>query len=192
MTPPNSEKRTLLGAGIMVMQHFCQLNSIQPPAVAEAESNRWAFGVCAYYRANVMTICVSRCASVGTAGMQWSYPGNTVDRTPYGVVQHELGHHVDTLKSTRVDRYRGDFSVSMRERSGEVPLTSYCPDDAEMFRLFVTNPDLLKHLRPRTHAEMAAHFKPVFTDGWREMLAGAPDRTIIAAERKIAKGVKVK
>lgn len=185
-----TDKHLLLARGKGLMRQFCVANSLPEPAIEEADTKSWPFGVCAYYRANVTTIAVSRCATVGYAGMQWSFPGHSVDRTPYGVLQHELGHHVDVLKSTKRDRYRGDFSIGMRQRSGESPITSYCPDDgewfAEMFRLFVTNPDLLLQLRPRTHAQMVAHFRPVFHDTWRTRLAGAPDRTILSIERKLA------
>lgn len=182
-------KPAMLERGKDLATRFCQVNSIKAPEVVEVQLDDWHFSECAYYRANVTKICVAKCASVGYAGMHWSFPGYTVDRTPYGVIQHELGHHVDVLMSVRVNRYFGDFSHGMRARSGEAPVTSYCPDDgewfAEMFRVFVANPDLLLQLRPRTHAEMVARFKPVFTDTWRERMAGAPDRTVLAAQRKV-------
>lgn len=183
-------KEALLQQGQDVTAAFCELNALAVPRVVLADTKSWPFGVCAYYRSNVTTIAVARCAAIGFAGMQWSYPGHSVDRTPYGVLQHELGHHVDVLSSTKRGRYFGDFSIAVRGRSGEAPLTSYCPNDAEwfaeMFRLFVTNPDLLARLRPRTHADLMEHFKPVFADTWRERLAGAPDRTILSIERKLA------
>lgn len=183
-------KPSLLSRGKDLMAQFCAKNDLPAPAIEEANPDTWAFGVCAYYRLNLTTISVKHCAAIGYAGMQWSFPGHSVDRTPYGVLQHELGHHVDVFSSTRKGRYRGDFSIAMRARVGEEPITSYCPDDgewfAEMFRLFVTNPDLLSKLRPRTHAEMMERFKPVFADSWRERLAGAPDRTILSIERKLA------
>lgn len=182
-------KRSLLDRGKVLMERFCAANGLPVPAITEADPKRWPFGVCAYYRDHVTTIAIEKCAAIGYAGMQWSFPGHSVDRTPYGVLQHELGHHADMLRSTRKGRYYGDFSIQMRERCGEAPLTSYCPNDAEwfaeMFRLFVTNPDLLAQLRPRTHADLLQHFKPVFTDSWRERLAGAPDRTITSIERKL-------
>lgn len=181
-------KQSMLERGKDLATRFCELNGLHAPEVEEVPLEDWRFSTCAYYRANTTTICVAKCAGVGYAGMQWSFPGYTVDRTPYGVVQHELGHHVDVLLSARAGPYFGDFSQGMRERSGEAPITNYCPNDgewfAEMFRVFVTNPDLLLALRPRTHSEMVARFKPVFRDTWQERLAGAPDRTVLAAQRK--------
>ncbi len=179
----------MLDRGKDLATRFCELNGIEAPMVVEVPGDEWRFSVCAYYRSNTTTICLKKCAGIGYAGQQWSYPGYTVDRTPYGVVQHELGHHVDVLMSGRVGPYFGDFSQGMRERSAEAPITTYCPNHgewfAEMFRVFVTNPDLLLALRPRTHAEMLARLKPVFADSWRERMAGAPDRTVLAAQRKV-------
>lgn len=182
-------KQSMLDRGKKLATRFCDVNGFEAPAVEEVPVDKWRFSVCAYYRANVTTICVAKCSGVGFAGMQWSFPGYAVDRTPYGVVQHELGHHVDVVMSDRVGPYFGDFSQGMRKRSGEAPITTYCPNDgewfAEMFRVFVTNPDLLLQLRPRTHAEMMKRLAPVFTDTWRERLDGAPDRTLLAAQRKV-------
>jgi hypothetical protein len=39
---------------------------------------------CAYYRKDT-TRSASIVRELGTVGRQWSYPGYTVDRTPYGV-----------------------------------------------------------------------------------------------------------
>jgi hypothetical protein len=184
-------KPSMLERGIELIERFCAANQLEVPRVITVESSAWAFDVCAYYRRAEVHICVDKCAAVGFAGMQWSFPGHSVDRTPYGVLAHELGHHVDLLSAiARRGTYYSDYSIAMRSRVDEPPLTSYCPNDAEwfaeMFRLFVTNPDLLAKLRPRTHAELAQRFKPVFEDSWRERLADAPDRTILSIERKLA------
>lgn len=182
-------KLELLANGEKVTVAFCAANGLPLPTITKASAQQWFVSACAYYRANVINICVDRCAAIGTAGRQWSYPGYTVDRTPYGVLQHELGHHADVLRSAKRGPYFGDYSVNVRGCSGEEPLTSYCPNDAEwfaeMFRLFVTNPDLLQQVRPRTHRELRACFEPVFSDCWRDRLRNAPARTLAAAERKV-------
>lgn len=183
-------KADLLQRGADVLAAFCISNELPAPAIRQADTEKWPYGQCAYYRPDPgIVICVPRCAAIGVAGMAWSFPGYTVDRTPYGVVQHELGHHVDVQRSTRRGNYFGDFGVRVRANSGEKPITSYCPNDAEwfaeMFRVFVTNPDLLLQLRPRTHRELRSCFKPVFTDTWRDRLSNAPARTIAAAQRKV-------
>jgi hypothetical protein len=183
------QKDILCSRGVVLAREFCTLNSMVPPSIEMHPRSGWSFGVCAYYRPVAIHICVPKCAEIGGAGMQWSYPGYTVDRTPYGVVQHELGHHADVQRSTRRGNYYGDFGIAMRANSGEKPITTYCPNDAEwfaeMFRVYVTNPDLLLQLRPRTHRELRKCFEPVFTDTWRERLKDAPARTIKAAERKV-------
>lgn len=185
----NISKPNLLVAGVKLMVDFCTLNSLRQPEVNEASPASWSFGVCAYYRPATIHICVPKCAAIGVAGRAWSYPGYTVDRTPYGVVQHELGHHVDVERSTRRGNYYGDFGIRLRQVAGEKPITSYCPNDAEwfaeMFRVFVTNPDLLQQVRPRTHRELRQVFEPVFSDTWRDRLRDAPARTIKAAERHV-------
>ena len=116
------------------------------------------------------------CAAIGTAGRQWSYPGHTVDRTPYGVIAHELGHHVDGAHGSAPSRegYGARWRVETREK----PLTGYCRDDnewfAEMFRLFITNPNLLRLERPKTHALMMDQWSPAETRAWDVVLASAP------------------
>lgn len=188
----NENKRILLQAGVKLAEAFCDANRVPMPAVEIVPSASWAFDVCAYYRPVRIFMCVERTAHMGTAGRQWSYPGYVTDRTPYGVIAHELGHHSDVCVSRRTGRayaYWGDYSASVRADAGEPRLTSYCPNDAEWFaemmRLFITNPDLLRLIRPRTFEIFANKFKPVESREWGEVLANAPLRTIDAAVQKI-------
>ncbi|WP_431860250.1 hypothetical protein [Azospirillum sp.] len=176
--------------GKALIASFCTVNNIGCPPVVQYPADAWPFDACAYYRPTQINICVPKCAAIGTVGRAWSYPGHIIDRTPYGVLAHELGHHIDVLNSTTVDRYRGNFSVELRRQANEPKLTNYCPDDgewaAEMLRLFITNPDLLRAIRPRTHAALIKRgLKPVHTDGWRSRLAGAPERTIALCARRV-------
>ncbi len=182
-------KSALLERGEILLRQFCSSNGLQIPAVRSAHADTWPYGACAFYRPTYIAICVPKCAAIGIAGPAWSFPGYTVDRTPYGVLQHELGHHVDVQKGTKPGAYWSDFSVAVRGHAGEKAITSYCPNDAEwfaeMFRVFVTNPDLLRLVRPRTYREIRASFTPVFEDTWRARLQGAPARTITAAYRQV-------
>lgn len=183
-------KEGQLEEGIELAKRFCRINDLAMPHVNVVLRTRWRFpSTCAYYRPTAIFICTSRCAHIGTAGRAWSYPGYVIDRTPYGVIQHELGHHVDHTHSSAKGAYGGDFSERMRAASGEPKLTNYCPNDwewfAEMFRLFVTNPDLLKRVRPATYALIVeAGLRPVELRSWRTVLEDAPGRTIEMAERK--------
>ena len=66
-------------------------------------------------------------------------------------------------------------------------MTGYYPNDnewfAEMFRLFVTNPDLLRLLRPCTHALMVARWLTVETRTWDVVLAGAARQLAVIRKR---------
>lgn len=77
------------------------------------------------------------------------------------------------------------------ERSArEEKLTGYGPNAserfAEWFRLFVTNPDLLRALRPKTFEALAQRWpNPAEARHWREVLQGSP-RHLRAAEKKVS------
>lgn len=182
-------KTELLESGSALVEQFCVANSIRIPVRKIVPKIAWRFNVCAFYRPEQITICVEKCAHIGTANRAWSYPGYVIDRTPHGVMAHELGHHVDHLKSTVKGAYGGDFSSQMRAASGEKKLTNYCPNDwewfAEMFRLFVTNSSLLLAVRPKTYELMlAAGLEPVVRKHWSQVLSDAPERTIAQAKAK--------
>jgi hypothetical protein len=54
-----------------------------------------------------------------------------------------------------------------------------------MFRLFVTNPDLLRIVRPKTYAQMALRWTVIETRPWDVVLARAP-RQLDLLKRRIA------
>lgn len=188
----NTEKDILFDKGQSRIAAFLVLNPAIPPVQIErVPSDRWRVSACAYWRASLIKICVEDCAGPGRSGQQWSWPGYAVDRTPYGVLAHEFGHHVDYHSSRNRSAYWGEYSGKIRQATGENQLTSYCPDDAEWFaehfRLFITNPDLLKKLRPVTFMYLSARFKHLPLIPWEEVLRknGAPDRTIQAAANRV-------
>lgn len=176
-------KDELFEAGCDLVATWCMRNNVNRPRI-ETRTGKPDFGVCAYYRDSVIYIWIRSCAGLGLAGRQWSWPGYVVDRTPYGVLAHELGHHVDGAHGPRGgQRSHAWYPLDPR------PLTGYCPNRnewfAELFRLFVTNPDLFCHLRPKLAGLFASEW-PWRTEGrdWRTVLAGAP-RQIAAAENKL-------
>lgn len=181
-----NERLDLLERGTELLCRFCDANNLSTPEII-TQHPRWPFDACAYYRQDQVFINTSKCALIGRTAQAWSYPGYKVDRTPYGVLQHELGHHVDLHMGVTRGAYFSEFSTRMREASGEAKLTNYCPNDAEwfaeMFRLFVTNPDLLRLARPRTHSLMLGYWRPVESRKWEEVLADAPARTINKAAK---------
>jgi hypothetical protein len=184
------------GAGLVLA--WCRRNGIEPPKLVE-EPHR--VGSCAYYRPHSIHLDVARCAAPGYGGRAWSWPGYIIDRTPYGVYQHELGHHVDCVLGGHTRRGFGGLSPGLWKQANEPAITGY-PDEyddpeeraaewfAEAFRLFVTNPDLLRAFRPATHAALlGAGLKPVTARPWRTILeaSGAPERTLAMAAKKVSK-----
>ncbi len=87
-------RRMLLRDGDTLLHRWCSLNLMAPPTIEFHPDRKPNFGVCAYYRDSIIHIWPAACASIGLAGRQWSYLGYVVDRPPYGVIAHELGHHV--------------------------------------------------------------------------------------------------
>lgn len=185
-------KRSLFEEGVDLIRRFCKLNKLNMPEILLENKEDWIFEACAYYRPTYIKICVDKCAApCGDARSQhWSWPGNTVDRTPYGVLAHELGHHCDYITGEQKYRYSSDYSITLRNASGEKAISGYCPNDAEwfaeMFRLFITNPLLLQKIRPKTFALITREFKPLKYESWESaLLDEVPTRVIEACRNKI-------
>lgn len=185
-------KTGLADAGERLVTRFCKANGLVVPSIVRLtpeSSDLYYVGSCAFYRRNRICIMLPKCAHPGTAGMAWSWPGYIIDRTPYGVLAHETGHHVDLSKGERPGRYWSELGERIMKESGEAKLTNYCPNPAEWFaemsRLFITNPDLLRLIRPVTYRLLRGFLEPVETRPWRKVLAGAPPRTIAVAEKRI-------
>lgn len=181
--------------GVARAEHFCHANGIKMPKVKLVPWTEWHFAACAYYRPNEgIVICIRQCGRLApVANCQlWSWPGNTVDREPYGVIAHELGHHCDVIASGNRHTYFGDYSKQVFDRANEKPITNYDGHlsyewFAEMFRLFVTNAYLLKLLRPRTFKILTHRWKPVSHKDWRyELGSNVPPRVVKAIENKLA------
>jgi len=122
-------------------------------------------------------------------GFSWTYPGYKADLTPLGVAAHEAGHHVYSQMYRRIDK-RAWRDVLKRE----APCTRYEPNMseafAEAFKLFLTNPDLLRVGRPLRWEFFTKRLKlkPVRDLSWRAVLRRAHPKFIAAAESWIARG----
>lgn len=180
--------------GVIRSTRFRWANGLPPVEIKSIPADQWYVSSCAYYRPDTgIMVCVPKCARPATESQvrNWNWPGSTTDREPYGVVCHEMGHYVDMLVSERKGSYYGDYSIGVRKESGESPITSYCPNDAEwfaeMFRLFLTNAYLLKELRPRTFAILRSRWTPVSDEDWEtELGPGVPGRVLSNLRKKIA------
>lgn len=133
---------------------------------------------------------------VGCSDMEekesWSYPGAITDRSPYGTVLHHLGIYLLKLKG---DRWTNEVIGQYR------PISSSLQGDSrgrfyEAFRLFVSNPALLKELRPDTYESFLKKVPPksaTETDrlhlcSWEHLLLGIPKQGLIASiKRKITR-----
>lgn len=185
-----NDKITLLARGTWLLELWCKLNNVSPPQIVVHEGH-CEFAVCAYYRDNQINIWPMDCARVSSSFRSWSYPGYVIDRTPYGVIQHELAHHIDGAEGPR----GGELSHLWKRETGEDAITGYAPNDnewfAEIFRVFVTNPDLLRLLRPKMYAKLIEKFPHrAQMASWRFILDEAGERWITATVNHIGKAEK--
>jgi len=181
----------LFSKGLALIEEFCDVNNLLTPAVTCCDKrDAWPHRFCAYYRSTPaprIVIHLPSTAAVGRGGAAWSWPGHTVDRTPYGVLAHELGHSLD---------YICNASRTMRAKTKEDALTGYAPNTREWFaelaRLFITNPDLLKQLRPQAYAFLVEDLRlhPVVRSTWRKVLRFAPRRTVELNIKRVKEAAK--
>ncbi len=201
-------KEDLLNRGLFRIQRFCAVNDIPCPRVTNCPSSKWDVSACAYYRPDTesnrewmskldgqhpgINICPAKCAypCLEEESRNWSWPGSVTDRTPYGVLAHELGHHCDWLTGKRKGRYFSEVCEEVMKDSGEPGLTSYADENpsewfAEAFRLYVTNPSLLSYIRPTTCKILMKRWKPIgYTTHWLDVLK-AQEREQTLPERVV-------
>lgn len=204
----NLTSADLAEAGTKRAQRFCELNKLPIPSFRIVEAHNWFVDACAFYRPDTITnrqrklegihICLNRCARTCHDNdiRNWNWPGSSVDREPYGVLCHELGHHADWVKGKAKYKYSSDYGDSIMKQANESPLTNYCPNPAEwfaeMFRLFVTNPDLLRLIKPKTYSLLRKDWKPLPHLDWRDELGNdVPYRVIASLRNKFSKAVSL-
>lgn len=191
-------RESLLLRGNKRLLEFCLANMLKVPEIKVIPKSDWMFDPCAYYRSHNnygrIYICLEKCAlPCGEARCRnWNWPGSATDRTPYGVIAHELAHHADRENGENKGTYWSEYGEYVRKDSGEKPITSYCPNDAEWFaecfRLYITNSALLKAMRPRTWKILAAEWSSVSSFDWvNELGAGVPARVIDTLTKKVVK-----
>ena len=172
-----TEKDVLFNLGRIHANKFCVQNKIPIPQIVAVPKSEWHFGTCAFYRWDRgVKICVEECSWLAGESLSrnWNWPGATTDREPFGVIAHELGHHCDWLTGEKKWEYGSEYSEQVMDKSGEAPITSYCPNPAEwfaeMFRLFVTNAYLLSKLRPKTFKLLVNDWTPITKQNWQQQL----------------------
>lgn len=189
----DSPQLALFRKGFKRVVLFCNTNSLPIPKMGVVPKAKWWVDACAYYRPkHGIRICLEECARPATEGQvrNWNWMGSTTDREPYGVLCHELGHHVDWLTGDKKWSYGSDYCHHVMSTSGEPPITSYCPNPAEwfaeIFRLFVTNSYLLKELRPKAWTVLSHKFKTVSSKDWIKELGKAPPRIVSNLKKKVS------
>lgn len=162
----------------------------RPDTIGNRARQGYTGGECCYGINLCTVLCQVPC--VEAAVRNWSWPGNAVDREPYGVMCHELWHHVDWCTGESKGRYFSDYCEQVAAKAGGEPgITSYADTNpaeylAEAGRLFTTNPDLLRLLRPKTYGILASRWKRITAADWRQALgANVPNRVVKALINKI-------
>ena len=109
----------------------------------------------------------------------WSWPCYKVDRTPVGVVAHEVGHYVGEHLRQKMNKI---VAHNTRNIWGTIvcqkikPITGYEPTvdeaGAETSRLFILNPDLLHQGNGERYRFFTHHLGliPSETRTWKEVL----------------------
>lgn len=186
------DRAELYELGLVLALRALDRNGIPPPTYATEHpyfsrgNDGW--GLRGFYvRGHVFVNLPKSSLPTRTPGYAWSFPGYKADMTPVGVLAHETGHHVDELLGS--DRPLTGWRA-------EAPVSGYEPDRAERFaeafRLFVTNPDLLRAGRPVrwAHLTEVLGLDPGPLVPWDQVLAerGAHARFLVAAKNWVAKG----
>ena len=178
----NEKKEYLLQKGIKLSRIFCEENGLKVPEYKMLdESRRKIDGYCGLYTKNTVHVSVKRSAFMAPMAFcrQWSFPGYRIDRTPYGVVAHETGHHVDACLGIPSRR----FPKTKKQVSNYEPSKSEA--FAESLKIFITNPTLLQAGIPeRYNFIIALGIKPVITRHYTELMKG---RFLEQAEKWILK-----
>ena len=173
--PSKMTKDELAERSVKHIQNFLQMNNLPVPefVMSEYPDAKNKFQKTGHYSRKegkvYLNAANTRNPVMKPGGMQWSYPGYKVDKTPLGVLAHEIGHHIDhTMK----------FDENAFPYKGE-KVTGYEPTVheaiAESLRLFMLNPDLLHTIAPKRYQYFLDNgLKPTVQQSWKDVLHGAP------------------
>lgn len=189
------DKPTLLEAGVYLGDVFLQDHpDVSRPTLEVHWPKPHRHPERGWYRPGRITVNLPRCRPpTRTPGFAWSFPGYKADMTPIGVYTHELGHHVEEELQPRVsDPWVTDSWMLEPPVSGYEP--NFTEAFAEAFRLFLTNPSLLREGRPRRWSTLTVELglvpSTLATIPWDEVLTqrGAHERFIAAARNWVKAG----
>jgi hypothetical protein len=184
---PSQPKSQNLEWGIYNIIEFCNINNITPPKIKDSKDNS-CYGYYIFGKDSIY-INLKLCrVPVKKPGFSWSYTGYKADLTPAGVCAHEFGHYLDSFMKYPSKSFTGN---------GEPSVSSYEPNKsesfAEMIKLFILNPDLLRVGRPKRWEFLTKRLglKPVNIKPWREILGNADPKLIAAAQSWILRNKSI-
>jgi len=193
--PRKFQKDTNYYQGLEICQAFLDLNHVPHPEFTighlEEMDAGGAWGLYIPAEKKIITD-VHQCVDAGSGNPDkdgWFFSCGRSDGTPMGVVAHETGHHVHFSK---------DISGMIKDLDGvtnkEPRVTPYEPNVyeaiAEMMRIFILNPELLKEGRPKRwkYLTNAVGLKPLHNKPWKTILKHAHPRIIKATKIWIQAG----
>lgn len=187
---PSDEREALFQRACCRVGAICDAHEVIRPHIRRADGSRH-FG---YWCRGVIKVNVSRCTPPAfNPGYSWSFPGYKADRTVVGVTLHELGHHIWWAigEESNPDSWLAHYTAWREAGEDEAAVSGYEPNVEETFaeawKLFCTNPDLLRVGRPQRWALLReSGLRPPHLAPWREVLQHAHPRMIAAAESWIA------
>lgn len=175
--------------GINIVKSFCELNNIPIPTIIFTDNRLGK--ICGFYtwKSGKITIIQNRCATPTiNPGFKWSYPHYFVDKTILGVICHEFGHYLHE-----------HLDFPFMEKLG-LQITGYEPNEYERFaetiKIFLTNPNLLKHYNEKRYKFLTDNLKlkPLHDRDWKEQLniyGEINEKYIKACENKIKSSLKM-
>lgn len=178
-----------------MLERFCAANGVEAPPV-EYRPNRVMVRINSkgYYDPMSQSIVVNamHCPVItvhSTNPRRWTWPGYTADLTVLGVTAHELGHYFNHVRGWR-SVLRKWHTMAMSDLR-EAPVTGYAlknpgEDLAEAFKVFVTDPSLLREVAPNRFKFLVEELGLVAIEErhWREILEDSP-RHIRAVENRL-------
>jgi len=162
-------------------------NDIETPKICIKKINAAGYYI---IKSKIIEINNITTSPVKTPGYKWSFPGYKADMTFMGILCHEFGHHIYYTKKIKSKEYKLYLEK-------EINVSSYEPNIdekfAEAFKLFLTNPDLLKKGRPKRYNFITKelginHFHNI---SWNNILHFAHPKIHVAAKNWINKNVNI-
>lgn len=181
---PKYTKLDLYNMAVQQVNDFCKLNNFPLPKISAGVAGPNS----GFYRHNrnggyiVVDLENSRYPVFKPNAFNprnQSFTGNKTDRTPAGVVAHEVGHYIDFNTRYTLNLVAKFRSIIPLESS----ITSYDGDRdfervAESMRLFILNPRLLEEGRPKAFEILRQRFKPIHKAPWTIMFHYAQRKEI--------------